>query len=388
MVEIEYSMTKKILVVIGTRPEAIKMAPLIKVLSKNKSFELAVCSSGQHEEMLDDVINIFDLNLDFNLKIMKPNQSLNETLSKILVQLKFVLTGFQPDLVVVHGDTATTLGASLASYFEKVPVAHVEAGLRTDNIYSPWPEEGNRKIVGAIADLHFAPTETARLNLLKENICSEDILVTGNTVIDSLDLALEIVKSSEHITQKISSHLNGIDFNKKIILVTCHRRDNYGPGFKEIAKSLKSLVANHKNISIVLPLHLNPNVSKIMTSELSNIKNIILLGALDYLTFIYLMQKSYLILTDSGGIQEEAPSLGKPVLVMRDTTERPEAVNSGTAKLIGSNAKNIIENVTELITDPKYYKMMSSIVNPYGDGTACFKIEASILKYLSKVSSK
>jgi len=371
---------KKILTVFGTRPEAIKMAPLVKELEKEKAFESRVCVTAQHREMLDQVLEIFDIKPDYDLNIMKPNQDLYDITSNILLGIKEVLDDFKPDLVLVHGDTTTTFATTLASFYKKISIGHVEAGLRTGNIYSPWPEEANRKLTGILAKYHFAPTNTAKKNLLKEGIKEENIIVTGNTVIDALFLVLEKIKQDKNLEQeiinkinsKISTHYSLLNTN--YILITGHRRENFGEGFINICEAIKELAIKYPDFNFVYPVHLNPNVRKPVNEILSNSDNVFLIEPLDYLPFVYLMSKSYLILTDSGGIQEEAPSLGKPVLVMRDTTERPEALEARTVKLVGTDKKKIIKEVSKLIENKDEYDKMSTSINPYGDGMASKRI--------------
>lgn len=370
---------KKVLVVFGTRPEAIKMAPLVLALKQqSKEIEAKVCVTAQHREMLDQVLDIFDIKPDFDLNIMKPGQDLYDVTSNILLGMKDVLTAYQPDVVLVHGDTTTTIATALSAFYQKIPVGHVEAGLRTGDIYSPWPEEANRKLTGALATYHFAPTQTSKENLLNENINSHTIYVTGNTVIDALLWVLEKINSTtslkEKLTKQIQSEFTGFGDGKEFVLITGHRRENFGQGFLDICSAIKTLATKHQNVNFVYPVHLNPNVQKPVLELLSGIENVYLISPLDYEPFVYLMSKSYLILTDSGGIQEEAPSLGKPVLVMRDTTERPEAVEAGTVKLVGTNTENIISEVTRLLEDQESYIKMSQAHNPYGDGKACQRI--------------
>lgn len=375
----------KILHVFGTRPEAIKMAPLVKACEANNNLESRVCVTAQHREMLDQVLDIFDIVPDYDLDLMVPGQTLNDVTSAILLKLKPILVDYRPDLLLVHGDTATTFAASLAAYYEKIEVGHVEAGLRTGNIYSPWPEEINRKLTGSIARFHFAPTSVSKQNLLKEGVPEEAICVTGNTVIDALMYARKKINNDTQIVQEITSTLPKINFDKKIILVTGHRRENFGSGFEAICKSLQQLASQREDIEIIYPVHLNPNVQAPVKKYLSEFDNIHLIPPLDYLPFIYLMQKSHLILTDSGGVQEEAPSLGKPVLVMRDTTERPEAVNAGTVKLVGTNLHEITSGVITLLESRKLYNKMSVAKNPYGDGLASEKILKFIeVKYANR----
>ncbi|MDP5210502.1 non-hydrolyzing UDP-N-acetylglucosamine 2-epimerase [Microbulbifer sp. 2205BS26-8] len=376
---------KKILIVFGTRPEAIKMAPLVMAFTKNKSIECKVCVTAQHRSMLDQVLELFDIVPDWDLDIMQPGQDLSEITSKIIIGMKKVLRKWCPDIILVHGDTTTTLAVSIASYYEKISVGHVEAGLRTGDIYSPWPEEMNRKITGSIAAYHFAPTLKAQQNLVREGICSTNIQVTGNTVIDALYEVLSIIRHSPTLEQEILDQLPFLKENRRIILVTGHRRENFGEGFEGICKAIRKVAIFYPDILIVYPVHLNPNVQKPVKKILKNIKNVILIEPLEYLTFIYLMNRSYLILTDSGGVQEEAPSLGKPVLVMRDTTERPEALEAGTVKLVGTNSNFILSEVVKLLTDADYYKEMSEAHNPYGDGKACDRIVSYIVKQIKNV---
>ena len=371
---------KKILIVFGTRPEAIKMAPLVKELEKEE-FESKVCVTAQHREMLDQVLDIFDIRPDYDLNIMKQNQDLYDITANILIGIKKVLEDFKPDLVLVHGDTTTTFATTLASFYQKIDVGHVEAGLRTGNIYSPFPEEANRKLTGVLAKYHFAPTKTSKENLLKENLNEKNIIITGNTVIDALFLVLEKIKQDKNLEQKIISDINSqvknsqfSILNSQFILITGHRRENFGQGFIDICEAIKELAIKYPKINFIYPVHLNPNVQKPVNEILSNLNNVFLIKPLDYLPFIYLMSKSYLILTDSGGIQEEAPSLGKPVFVMRDTTERPEAVKAGTVKLVGTNKEKIVNEVSKLIKEKQEYDKMSKAINPYGDGKASKRI--------------
>jgi len=376
-------MIKKILLIFGTRPEAIKMAPLVKILEKESGIVSKVCVTAQHREMLDQVLEMFNILPDYDLNIMKQGQDLYDVTSNVLLGLKKVLDDFKPDLVLVHGDTTTTSSASLASFYSKIKVGHVEAGLRTNNIFSPWPEEANRQITGVLANYHFAPTIRSEENLLKENKLKENIIVTGNTVIDALFLALKEIEKNEILKSKIVNSINEqykLQDRKKIILVTGHRRENFGEGFINICEALKQIAIDNPSVDIVYPVHLNPNVQKPVKDILSNILNIYLIDPLQYENFIYLMNKSYFIITDSGGIQEEAPSLGKPVLVMRDTTERPEAVESGTVKLVGTNKEKIISEAQKLLDYDDEYIKMSKAHNPYGDGKACEKIVDFIKK--------
>jgi len=372
----------KILIVFGTRPEAIKMAPLIKKLQQNPElFDVKVCVTAQHREMLDQVLDLFDIVPEFDLDIMKPGQDLYDVTANVLVGMKDILVDHSPDLVFVHGDTSTTFSAALAAFYQKIKVGHVEAGLRTGDIYSPWPEEANRKLTTQITQFHFAPTETSKVNLLKENINEDAIIVTGNTVIDALFLALEQIKNDPELEKKVIASIDHaikdpkFDIRQsKFILVTGHRRENHGEGFINICKALKEIAINNPTIDIVYPVHLNPNVQKPVKSLLHDVDNIHLIEPLQYEQFIYMMDKSYFIITDSGGVQEEAPSLGKPVLVMRDTTERPEAIEAGTVKLVGTDTELIIKEAQRLLHDKEAYMAMSKAANPYGDGHASDKI--------------
>lgn len=368
---------KKVLLVFGTRPEAIKMAPLVKAFEKEKDIISKVCVTAQHREMLDQVLDIFDITPEYDLDIMKDKQDLYDVTSNVLLGLKNVLDKFSPDIVLVHGDTTTTSASSLAAFYQKIKIGHVEAGLRTNNIYSPWPEEANRQITGVLANYHFAPTKTSKDNLLRENKNKKNILVTGNTVIDALFLALEKIKTDKGLKNKIEKDINAqykVDKNRKILLVTGHRRENFGEGFINICEALKTIAQQNPNIDIVYPVHLNPNVQKPAKKILSNTSNIYLIKPLKYESFIYLVDKSYFIITDSGGVQEEAPSLGKPVLVMRDTTERPEALEARTVKLVGTDKEKIIKEAQKLINDKMAYENMSKAHNPYGDGKASERI--------------
>ena len=366
---------KKVLLVFGTRPEAIKMAPLaIALKALNDEFEAKVCVTGQHREMLDQVLSLFELEPDFDLNLMKPGQTLADITSGVLKGLNEVFDTWLPDVILVHGDTATTFAASLAAYYHKVQVGHVEAGLRTGNIYSPWPEEANRQLTSVLTQYHFAPTQNSYDNLIKENIDATNIVITGNTVIDALLTVKEKVETDQEMQVTFTQQFDFLDASKKLILVTGHRRENFGQGFEDICLALANIAQKNPEIQIVYPVHLNPNVQKPVNELLSGIDNIKLIEPQDYLPFVYLMNKSYLILTDSGGIQEEAPSLGKPVLVMRDTTERPEAVSAGTVKLVGTNPVVIEDSVMELLENQDLYKKMTEAYNPYGDGTACQKI--------------
>jgi UDP-N-acetylglucosamine 2-epimerase (non-hydrolysing) len=377
---------KKILVIFGTRPEAIKMAPLIKEFQHYpQEFMLKVCVTAQHREMLDQVLNLFEITPDYDLDIMQTGQDLYDITSKVLLGLRDVLHDFQPDIVLVHGDTTTTISATLAAFYQKIPVGHVEAGLRTGNVYSPWPEEANRLLTTQIATFHFAPTFTNKENLKKEHILEEHIVVTGNTVIDSLFFIRDKIDSNITLQHSIENDLLNAGYlpkpNKKIVLITGHRRENFGEGFLNICHALKTLATEHCSVDFVYPVHLNPNVQKPVKELLTGSPNIHLIEPLDYLPFVYLLNRCHLVLTDSGGVQEEAPSLGKPVLVMRDTTERPEAVEAGTVMLVGANKKNIITHVSNLLTDETLYRKMAYAHNPYGNGTACNQI-VHYLKHL------
>ncbi|WON77094.1 non-hydrolyzing UDP-N-acetylglucosamine 2-epimerase [Serratia sp. UGAL515B_01] len=364
----------KVLTVFGTRPEAIKMAPLVHALAQDDAFESRVCVTAQHREMLDQVLLLFEIVPDYDLNIMKPGQGLNEITCRILEGLKRVLEDFKPDVVLVHGDTTTTMATSLAAFYQRIPVGHVEAGLRTGNLYSPWPEEANRKLTGHLAMYHFAPTENSRQNLLRESLRDDHIFVTGNTVIDALLWVRDRVMNDEALRVSLDQRYPFLDASKKLILVTGHRRESFGGGFERICSALAEIALQHPEVQVVYPVHLNPNVSEPVNRILKGIDNIILIDPQDYLPFVYLMAHAYLILTDSGGIQEEAPSLGKPVLVMRDTTERPEAVDAGTVRLVGTDVAKIVDAVTRLLTDQNEYHAMSRAHNPYGDGHACQRI--------------
>ncbi|KHN55848.1 non-hydrolyzing UDP-N-acetylglucosamine 2-epimerase [Pectobacterium fontis] len=364
----------KVLTVFGTRPEAIKMAPLVHALAQDGAFESRICVTAQHREMLDQVLHLFDIKPDYDLNIMRPGQGLSEISCRILSGLEPVLTEFKPDLVLVHGDTTTTLATSLAAFYQRIPVGHVEAGLRTGNLYSPWPEEANRKLTGHLAMYHFAPTENSRQNLLREHLSDRHIVVTGNTVIDALFWVRDRILGDAALRHSLDEKYAFLDDNKKLILVTGHRRESFGGGFERICSALADIARRHPEVQIVYPVHLNPNVSEPVNRILSGIDNVMLIAPQDYLPFVYLMNRSYMILTDSGGIQEEAPSLGKPVLVMRETTERPEAVEAGTVKLVGTDVASIVDAVSMLLTDEEAYQAMSRAHNPYGDGQACQRI--------------
>ena len=382
-------MKKKILSVFGTRPEAIKMAPLVKELEKNKDIiDSKVCVTAQHREMLDQVLEIFDIHPDYDLDIMKPNQDLYEITSRVLLKMRDVLDDYKPDMVLVHGDTTTSTTAALAAFYKQIAVGHIEAGLRTGNIYSPWPEEMNRKMTGALSTWHFAPTQLARENLRTENVKKANIFVTGNTVIDALYLAASKISSSPELEQSIIEELNNLFhadlasvLNSKYILVTGHRRENFGDGFIHICESLQEIAREFPEVNIVYPVHLNPNVKGPVYDLLKGFKNIHLIQPLSYLPFIYLLERCYFVLTDSGGIQEEAPSFGKPVLVMRNTTERPEAVHAGTVKLVGTDKDKIVTETRRLIQEQSYYNSMAEAHNPYGDGKACERITKQLINF-------
>lgn len=375
-------MKKKNLIVFGTRPEAIKMAPLVKeFLSHSNLFETKVCITAQHREMLDQVLDFFEIKPDFDLDLMKPNQNLYSLTAEIITNLKPVLEEFNPDYVYVHGDTTTTMATSIAAFYSGAKVCHVEAGLRTFNKYSPFPEEINRSIAGRIAEFHFSPTKTSEQNLVNENISKKSIHVTGNTVIDALHFSSKKVNNNDYHDDEIEKLKSIVDRDKKLVLVTGHRRENHGQGFINICKALKGIASQNKNVQIIYPVHLNPNVQKPVYELLNGINSINLIPPLSYPAFVWLMSQSYLIITDSGGVQEEAPSLGKPVLVMRDTTERPEAVEAGTVLLVGTDVDKIISEANKLLNNEEAYKAMSRLHNPYGDGEACSKI----VKFISNL---
>lgn len=365
---------KKNLLIFGTRPEAIKMAPLVKEFQKNNSFITKVCITAQHREMLDQVLDFFEIIPDYDLDLMKPNQNLYSLTADIITSLKPILEEYQPDYVYVHGDTTTTMAASIASFYSGAKVCHVEAGLRTFNKRSPFPEEINRSIAGSISDYHFAPTFTSKQNLLNENVEKKNILITGNTVIDALHFSESKVTSKGYTDEEVAKLESIVEEKKKLILVTGHRRENHGQGFINICSALKTIALNNPGIQIIYPVHLNPNVQKPVYELLEGISNISLIAPLSYPAFVWLMSKAYLIITDSGGVQEEAPSLGKPVLVMRDTTERPEAVDAGTVLLVGTDTLKIVKEAQNLLDHKVSYEKMSALHNPYGDGTACKKI--------------
>lgn len=386
---------KKAMLVFGTRPEAIKMAPLIREFQKNKnSFETIVCVTGQHREMLDQVLRIFDIIPDYDLNIMKNGQDLYDVTARVLLGMRDVLEKCHPDLVLVHGDTTTSTAVAIAAFYQQIPVAHVEAGLRTYNIYSPWPEELNRQLTSRIAEYNFAPTQLSCENLLKENVNKDKIFVTGNTVIDALYWVVDKIKNDTSLDNTLKETLlkAGYDVDrltkgKKLVLITGHRRENFGDGFLKMCIAIRDLKNKYSEVDFVYPMHLNPNVRKpiheTFGKDLDNLGNMFFIEPLEYLSFVYLMEKSFIVLTDSGGVQEEAPSLGKPVLVMRDTTERPEALSAGTVKLVGTNYDMIVNEVSALIDDDAVYEQMSKAVNPYGDGWACSRI-VKILKDESK----
>jgi UDP-N-acetylglucosamine 2-epimerase (non-hydrolysing) len=367
-------MPLKVLTVFGTRPEAIKMAPLVLALNADQRFDAKLCVTAQHREMLDQVLSLFAIQPDFDLNIMKPGQDLTDVTTAILQGMKGVFSQFKPDIVLVHGDTATTFATSLAAYYQQIPVGHVEAGLRTGNLYSPWPEEGNRKLTGALAALHFAPTDTSSQNLQLEGVAVHRIGVTGNTVIDALLDVVNKLKTDATLQQRFGHQFAFLATERRIVLVTGHRRESFGDGFERICQALADTAQAFPDVDIVYPVHLNPNVREPVNRLLAGIANVHLIEPLDYLPFVYLMNRAHIILTDSGGIQEEAPSLGKPVLVMRDTTERPEAVEAGTVKLIGTTVAAITENLSTLLNDESVYNHMARAHNPYGDGNACQRI--------------
>jgi UDP-N-acetylglucosamine 2-epimerase (non-hydrolysing) len=370
----------KILTVFGTRPEAIKMSPLATALGNDSRFTSRVCVTGQHREMLDQVLDLFDIKPDYDLNIMKAGQTLSEVTANIITNLQPVIEDFKPDIILVHGDTATTFCASLIAFYNQIPVGHVEAGLRTGDIYAPWPEEGNRKLVSCIAKYHFAPTVMAANNLIRENTSQDDIYVTGNTVIDALMMVKEKIASDSEINNSLSNLFPMLKKEKKMVLITGHRRENFGKGFERICRSVEILAKENPDVEFVYPVHLNPKVQQPVNEMLSGRENIHLIEPQGYVEFVYLMMRSELILTDSGGIQEEAPSLGKPVLVMRDTTERPEAVQAGTVLLVGTDIEKIVSNVNQLLNNYEVYSAMSGAHNPYGDGTAVEKIISVLSK--------
>lgn len=377
---------KTVMLVFGTRPEAIKMAPLVKAFqAASDSFRTLVCVTGQHREMLDQVLHIFDIQPDYDLNIMKQGQDLYDVTSRVLLGLREVLKEVRPDVVLVHGDTTTSTAAALAAFYAQIPVGHVEAGLRTHNIYSPWPEEMNRQLTGRMATWHFAPTPLSRQNLLEENVAESQITVTGNTVIDALYWVVDKIKHDASLSQQLDAELQRAGYDverlsggRKLVLITGHRRENFGDGFIHMCTAIKDLTQRYPQVDFVYPMHLNPNVRKpiheVFGQDLSGLGNMFFIEPLEYLSFVHLMEKSHIVLTDSGGIQEEAPGLGKPVLVMRDTTERPEALTAGTVKLVGTDYDKIVSAVSTLLDDEAAYAVMSHAVNPYGDGKACGRI--------------
>jgi len=374
----------KVLTIFGTRPEAIKMSPLVIELEKVELITSKLCVTGQHREMLDQVLELFNLVPDYDLDIMKSGQSLSEITSRIVAKLQPIISDFEPDLILVHGDTSTAFCSALTGFYNQVQVGHVEAGLRTGNIYSPWPEEANRKLVSCISNYHFAPTIEAKGNLLAEGVNESDIIVTGNTVIDALLLVQSMITTDDKLTEKLRIHFPMLDYERRMILITGHRRENFGDGLKRICESIQILADKYQDVDFIYPVHLNPKVREPVNEFLSSNSNIYLIEPQGYIEFVYLMIKSHLILTDSGGIQEEAPALGKPVLVMRDTTERPEAVTAGTVKLVGTDVEKIIESVEILLLDDEEYSRMSQAHNPYGDGTAVKRIIDTILRVITE----
>ena len=386
---------KKVMLVFGTRPEAIKMAPLVKAFQQQpEEFETVVCVTGQHREMLDQVLKIFEITPDYDLNIMKQGQDLYDVTARVLTGMRDVLKEAQPDVVLVHGDTTTSTAAALAAFYQQIPVGHVEAGLRTHNIYSPWPEEMNRQITGRIATYHFAPTPLSRQNLLAEGVKEEQVTVTGNTVIDALYMVVDKIKADRELDAQLEKLLaeagydvKRLDGERRLVLITGHRRENFGEGFIRMCQAIKALTEKYPKVDFVYPMHLNPNVRRpiheVFGEDLSRLGNMFFIEPLEYLSFVYLMEKSHIVLTDSGGIQEEAPGLGKPVLVMRDTTERPEALEAGTVKLVGTDYERIVAEVSALLEDRDYYEGMSRAVNPYGDGRACGRIIRFLQENLS-----
>ncbi|MDO5472611.1 MAG: UDP-N-acetylglucosamine 2-epimerase (non-hydrolyzing) [Akkermansia sp.] len=382
---------KSVLLVFGTRPEAIKMAPLVKAFQAHPQyFKTLVCVTGQHRQMLDQVLTLFDIVPDYDLNIMKQGQDLYDVTARVLTGIRDVLVESRPDVVLVHGDTTTSTAAALAAFYQQIPVGHVEAGLRTHNIYSPWPEEMNRQLTGRIASYHFAPTPLSKQNLLQENVVNEKIIVTGNTVIDALYWVMNKIKKDAALNAELSFQLIGAGYNttrlqggRRLVLITGHRRENFGKGFISMCRAIKTLTEKYPDVDFVYPMHLNPNVRKpiheVFGEDLSNLGNMFFIEPLEYLSFVYLMEKASIVLTDSGGIQEEAPGLGKPVLVMRDTTERPEALKAGTVKLVGTDFEKIVDTVSTLLDSEYDYAAMSQAVNPYGDGRACHRIVNALL---------
>ncbi len=385
---------KKIMLVFGTRPEAIKMAPLVKKLQAHgDTFDTIVTVTGQHRQMLDQVLSLFDIKPDYDLDIMRPGQDLFDVTSRILIGMRTVLAAANPDLVLVHGDTSTSTAAALAAFYTQTPVGHVEAGLRTGDIYSPWPEEMNRRLTGRLATLHFAPTDTSRQNLLKENVDPENIIVTGNTVIDALKMVIAKIDNTPHIASSLGTLIKTLGYDpsrltdgRRLVLITGHRRENFGEGFMNICHAIRDLALKYPGIDFVYPMHLNPNVrrpiAQVFDNGTSRPDNVFFIEPLDYLPFVYMMKHAHIILTDSGGIQEEAPSLGKPVLVMRSVTERPEALAAGTIHLVGTDRDTIVDTCSQYIDDDEYYARHQLIANPYGDGTACDRIIDFITKKL------
>lgn len=381
---------KKVMLVFGTRPEAIKMAPLVKELQKQSDvFETIVCVTGQHRQMLDQVLKLFEITPDYDLDIMRQGQDLTDVTSRVLTGMRDVFTKVKPDVVLVHGDTTTSTAAAMAAFYQQIPVGHVEAGLRTHNIYSPWPEEMNRQITGRIATYHFAPTALSRRNLVAEGVADGQITVTGNTVIDALYMVVDKIRHDADLQRELRVELSEAGYDvtrltcgKKLVLITGHRRENFGDGFISMCRAIKSLTEKYPEVDFVYPMHLNPNVRKpiheVFGENLDGLGNMFFIEPLEYLSFVSLMEKASIVLTDSGGIQEEAPSLGKPVLVMRDTTERPEALDAGTVKLVGTDFDVIVSEVSRLLDDDKAYSMMSNAVNPYGDGLACARISQTL----------
>ncbi len=381
---------KKIMLIFGTRPEAIKMAPLVKEFQKHpEEFETIVCVTGQHRQMLDQVLDIFDIQPDYDLNIMKQGQDLTDVTARVLTGMRDVFGRVKPDVALVHGDTTTSTAAALAAFYQQIPVGHVEAGLRTHNIYSPWPEEMNRQITGRIATFNFAPTPLSRQNLIQENVSDDKITVTGNTVIDALYWVVDKIKNDMDLNDSLSSELKSAGYDvtrlsagRRMVLITGHRRENFGDGFISMCRAIKNLTERYPEVDFVYPMHLNPNVRKpiheVFGENLSNLGNMFFIEPLEYLSFVYLMEKSDIVLTDSGGIQEEAPGLGKPVLVMRDTTELPEALDAGTVQLVGTDYDKIVNSVSRLLDDQKEYDRMSKAVNPYGDGLACSRIVSKL----------
>lgn len=382
---------KKIMLVFGTRPEAIKMAPLVKEFQKRPNkFETIICVTGQHRQMLDQVLEIFDIKPDYDLNIMKQGQDLYDVTARVLTGMRDIIKQAKPDIILVHGDTTTSTAAALAAFYQQIPVGHVEAGLRTHNIYSPWPEEMNRQITGRIAEYDFAPTPLSRANLVAEGVSEDKITVTGNTVIDALYWVVDKIKNTPSLGEQLKNELakagydtTRLDDGKKLVLITGHRRENFGVGFISMCRAIKSLTVKYPDVDFVYPMHLNPNVRKpiheVFGENLEGIGNMFFIEPLEYLSFVYLMEKANIVLTDSGGIQEEAPGLGKPVLVMRDTTERPEALEAGTVKLVGTDYDMIVNEVSKLLDNKAHYDKMSKAVNPYGDGKACERIVNSLL---------